>query len=82
MLPARWRNRRNHLCGLWNWAVAKGYADVSPFNRGGRVPGELKSLEPPSDRGLVGNDEQRLLDDTGARLKDCVIAALEALDSG
>jgi hypothetical protein len=29
---------RDHLCGLWNWAIGEGYADVTPFVRigGGR----------------------------------------------
>lgn len=77
--PTAARNLRNHLCGLWNWAVAKGYADATPFNRGGRVPDELKKApEPPRDRRLVGDEEKRLLNEAGPHLKDCIVAALES----
>jgi integrase len=78
--PTAARNLRNHLCGLWNWALAKGYIDTTPFNRGGRVPDELKKdAEPSRDRRLICDEEERLVQKAGeySHLYDCIIAALE-----
>ena len=43
---------RDHLCGLWNWAIGEGYADVTPFARigGGRSPIKKKAKDNRSRR--------------------------------
>jgi integrase len=70
---------RDHLCGLWNWALERGYTDSTPFNRGGRVPTELKkSSEHHRTRRLREGEEQRLLENAESHLKDSIIADLES----
>jgi integrase len=69
---------RDHLCGLWNWALSKRYAEFTPFNRAGRVPDELKKTrEHHRTRRLAAGEEARLLAAAEPHLKDYIIAALE-----
>jgi integrase len=68
---------RDHLCGLWNWAIGEGYADVTPFARigGGRSPIKKKPEE-HRNRRLQDGEEASLLKADG-HLHDCIVAALE-----
>src|SRR5207244_10336846 len=59
---------RDYLCGLWNWAIGEGYADVTPFMRigGGRSAIKKKAEDNRSRRlrdgeeaGLFEGDEGR-----------------------
>ena len=72
---------RDHLCGLWNWAIGEGYADVTPFARiGGGRSAIKKKPEEHRNRRLHDGEEGGLLNatkDANPHLNDCIVAALE-----
>jgi integrase len=63
---------------LWNWAIAEGFTDSTPFKRHGvpviRMNGEAES---PRHRRLEGDEETRLLAVAPQWLQDLIVAALE-----
>jgi integrase len=62
---------------MFNWAIAEGYVDASPFKRVG-VPVVTLSAEKARSRRLEGDEERRLLDAAGPRLRALIVAALES----
>ena len=72
---------RDHLSGLWNWAIGEGYADVTPFVRiGGGRSAIQKKAEDNRSRRLRDGEEAALLKATknaNSHLYDCIVAALE-----
>jgi len=62
---------------IFNWAIAEGYVEASPFRRAGVAVVTL-SPEKARSRRLEGDEERRLLDAAGPHLKALTIAALEA----
>jgi integrase len=65
-----------HLRSLWRWAIAKGYADATPFARAG-IPTLRMRPEHARERRLVGDEGARLVAACGPHLRDVVTAALE-----
>jgi integrase len=65
-----------HLRSLWRWAIAKGYADATPFARAG-LPTLRMRPEHARERRLVGDEGARLLAACRPHLRDLVVAALE-----
>jgi integrase len=63
---------------LWNWAIAEGYVESTPFKRHGvpviRMNGEA---ETPRHRRLDRDEENRLLAVAAPWLADLIVAALE-----
>ena len=65
-----------HLRSLWRWAIAKGYAETTPFARAG-LPTLRMRPEHARERRFVGDEGTRLLAACRQHLYDVVIAALE-----
>jgi len=63
---------------LFNWAIAQGYVDHSPFKRHGVTVVKLNgAAETPRDRRLDEGDEDKLIAVAGPRTQAIIIAALE-----
>jgi integrase len=63
---------------LFNWAIAQGYVDHSPFKRHGVTVVKLNgAAETPRDRRLDEGDEEKLIAAAGPRTQAIIIAALE-----
>ena len=63
---------------MFNWAIAQGYADHSPFKRHGVTVVKLNgAAETPRDRRLDEGDEDKLIAAAGPRTQAIIIAALE-----
>jgi integrase len=70
-------NRLLERCrALFNWAIANGYLDHSPFVRGGVAVVKLTKETPRSQRLVDAGEETRLLACAGPLLRDLIIAAL------
>jgi integrase len=62
----------------FNWAIAKGYVDATPFKRHGVTVVKLDTrAETPRERRLDGDEEQRLLAHAEPFMRDFIIALLE-----
>jgi integrase len=65
---------------LFNWAIAEGYVDNTPFKRGGVTVVRInRAAETARDRRLSGDEEQRLMRgaEPCAHMHALIIAALE-----
>lgn len=69
-------HRRRFASRLRRWAIAKGYADATPFARAG-LPTLRMRPEHARARRLIGDEGARLLAACGPHLRNRVIAALE-----
>jgi integrase len=70
----RFKARIRHL---WNWSIAQGYADASPFKRHGVVViGTDSRAETERTRRLSPQEEDRLVAAANPRLRGLIIAAL------
>jgi integrase len=63
---------------LFNWAIAEGYIEQTPFKRAGVTVVKLeKAAEPQRHRRLEPGEEEALLSNTGPHLYALIVAALE-----
>ena len=70
-------NRLLERCrALFNWAIANGYLDHSPFVRGGVAVVKLTPETPRHRRLVDAGEETALLACAGPLLRDLIIAAL------
>ena len=68
----------SRLRHMFNWAIAEGYVDQTPFKRNGVTVFKLNSsAETPRHRRLDPGEEERLLGAASPWLRDLITAALE-----